>query len=253
MTLYCPEDWAAQIDAIGDWLESETSLEVIEKNQNGPSPTKSYVGTGVLAPPIPVGRSWPQSFLAVQVISLIDLDVYTVTLGVTPYSFTADADATTAEVVAGLVAAIPGAESSTAFPGVVILAGHDLETLIAVTTNLRPKRLDFRVAESEFTLSVDCYAAKQASGASPETAIPLVMPLWLSVEREDVQERLRDAGLAILEVLGVRRLPVTKNGAWEDRAGFDLRLRTLTRSGSLLDYIETVATEGVVDGYTITT
>lgn len=251
---YVPEDWATIArPAIFAWARDAAALlgiasgRVIWKNQAGPSPLKPYVAIGTMAPPNPVGEPWGDGPRAVRVTSVLDATLYRVTLAGVDYDFVSGAGATAAQIVAGLVAVIVaglgvGAASVSGHFTDVLLLSDDPELIpgdatIETSAELQARLVRYQTGNVEWTVSIDVYADAQA-GEPESIAVSASAALQRSLDDEGLLEALRVAGLAVVGVAGARRLPTARDGRWEDRAGFDVRFRALSRVASLSDWIE---------------
>lgn len=245
---YIPEDWTTIRAAVYAWASGASGLPTIWKHPSAPAPTKNYVSIGTLTGPRPIGQTSQESSVAIQILTVTSGALYRVTIEGVNYDFVADGTATAAEIAAGLVAVLPlvtGAHVSTAFGAspVVLLPDLDDGDEIGVSANLAARIAVSQLGEGEWTVSVDVHSDGM------ETAPPLAIGLARSLQDELFLEALREAGVSVRSVEGVRRPLLTRNGAWEDRAGFDVRFGVATRTRTLLDWIEVIGEiTGTFDG-----
>lgn len=245
---YMPEDWVAIMrPALHTWARTAAARygvadgRTIWKHQaRAPAPAKPYVAIGTLAPPTPEGQSWELGPRAVRIAVVANSTLYRVTIDADDFDFTSDADATVEEIRTGLIAAIGAAASpSPHFPEVLLLSDElvPADAFLAVSAELELHLVQYKVGESNFTLSVDVYV-DPADGQAESSAVLVAAGMMRSLEDEPHLEALRTAGLAVVGVTGSRRFPSARDGGWEDRAGFDVQLRALGRSASLITWIE---------------
>lgn len=245
---YVPEDWTAIRAAVYAWASAASGLPTIWKHPSAPAPTKSYVSIGTLTGPRPIGQTSQESSVAIVVGTVAPSTLYRVTIEGVNYDFTSDASPTAAEIAAGLVATLPlatGAQVSTAFGAATVVLLPDLEDgdEIGVSANLAARIAVSQIGDGEWTVSVDVHSDGM------ETAPPVAIGLARSLQDELFLEALREAGVSVRTVEGVRRPLLTRNGAWEDRAGFDVRFGVATRTRTLIDWIEIIGEiTGTYDG-----
>lgn len=243
MPNFAPEDWDAMLQGIFDWARGEipTAVPVVWKQQNAPSPPKPFVALHLLVPPVPDGHAYPYNEgCGVMVKTVLNSTLYTVTINGTDFTFTSDADATAAEIVAGLIADINGgAEPVTASPVVGSDDTLDIEAnagaaapTLAVDANLRLKVVQHYLSEGTATIQIDAYADP------PIQAVASSLDLQTSLETEESQQELREDGWAVISIESVRRPNLVQGSEWENRAGFDVRLRCKMRQTKVIDYIE---------------
>jgi hypothetical protein len=234
---YVPEHWDGVLAAIYTWASTTTPLAADWKNQAAPSLALPYIGIGTITPPGPIGLTSPQRARAVRVITVGPAaTLYRITIEAVNYDYTTVDGDGAAEIVEGLLDALGVLGSSFFFDASGLVLNIASDDVVTVSANLLEKTALYRVGESEFTLSVDVYASTE--GVNPEQAAPYAIWLARSLEDDDKLEALRIAGLAVVEVIGARRPLLIKNASWEDRIGFDVRFRVLTRTGILIDWIE---------------
>lgn len=246
---YIPEDFDTIMrPAIYAWLDNATALAVVWKNQGAPAPTKPYVALGVASPPSDIGQPWMAGPRAIRIVAA-NTTLYRVTVSGINYDYMSDADATLAEIRAGLIAALPvnTAQASPHFLDVILLTDViSSSAIIVVSAELTLQMVFYQVGVAEFTVSVDVYsdALESASGIASGLALTLHDEMRL--------EALRAAGLAFVDVRGERRFPIARDGNIEDRAGFDVIFRAATRTAELGTYIETADLDvGIVGTVTV--
>ena len=93
-------------------------------------------------------------------------------------------------------------------------------------------------------------AAERAIGLAPTVDEPYAILLVLYSPSgvlndpelaDEVQEQLRAKGWSVISVESERKPDLVVGDAWEDRSGFDLRLRCRTRDLRISDFIEEAA------------
>lgn len=257
MSKFHPEDWAEMIQGVRDWAAANTPnlstdpawTTVFGKRvPTAPQPPKPFAVINVLVGPVQDGQGDSSSELfmgvAVQVTNVLDNQLYTIVYDGTDADFTSDADATLQEIVDGLIAAVntvAGATVATQVLDVIHITGS-ASVDVDSDPNLALKFVSATEAEATVTFQVDCIGRDDAEGGTPVgplfESVAAMSKLQLSLETEEVQEQLRDAGWAVISVEGERKPDLVVGTVWEDRSGFDLRLRCRTRDLRIADFIE---------------
>ncbi|MBI4815181.1 MAG: hypothetical protein HY791_02910 [Deltaproteobacteria bacterium] len=238
--LYFPEDWAELRAALVAWVQGvvDAGVSVVWGRQGVPSPPRPYVTLRPLTLPVEEGQGDRMQLdgFVVAVVEVLDDTIYSATINGTVCSYTSDATATEAEISAGLLAAIEaqaiaGVTVEALLGGVRVIGAETIETdtdLLALKV-ARTIELD-----GTSTFQVDVYG--RDSQDTPEAAT-IAGALTASLESEDVLETLGTAW-AVVSREAQRNGDAARPGTWEDRAGFDLRLRCRVRRLELGDWIE---------------
>ena len=252
-----PEDWAEMIQAVRDWaaanvpnLSTDPAWFVAfgKRVPTAPQPAKPFVAVNVLVGPIANGQGDAASDLfpgfAVVVTSVLDTQLYTIVYGGTDAEFTSDADATEQEILDGLIAevnVVAGATVATQVLNSVHITGTATVDVDG-DPNLALKRVSSTESEGTFTFQIDCVGRDDAEGGAPAgpmfESVAAMSKLRNSLETEEVQEQLRAAGWAFITAEGERKPDLVVGTKWEDRSGFDVRLRCRTRDLRIADFIE---------------
>lgn len=232
---YVPEHWETMREALQTWLEDESGLTVVIQRQDAPSPARPFVSWGLLVPPVQDGRLEERNLGPCIQVSRIETADYTVTVDGFVCSYSAVEDDTAHEIRTALIAQI---ETLTEYT--VISVGSDALTIVGDPTiedlsdNLSLKIAQQSLGEALTTITVEVLATELDSAAL------MCSQLQQSLETEPVVESLNVAGLAIASIENVRNLSEPFAGKWEDRAGFDVRLRVRTRNIKLIDVLESI-------------
>lgn len=244
-----PEDWGEMLQAVRDWMAANVPTgwtAVFGKFVPGaPQPDKPFAVLNVLVPPVQDGQGDGAYALlkgcAVGVKTVANATTYTILYDSAPATYLSDADATLDEILDGLVAAVNALAGSTVASKVANTVHITTGTVdVDDDPNLALKIVRSTEAEATATFQVDCIGRDEAesAGGTMWESVAAMSKLQLSLETDEVQEQLRAAGWAIISVEGERKPDVVLGSVWEDRSGFDLRLRCRTRDVRVGDFIE---------------
>jgi hypothetical protein len=230
-------------DALGDWIQAQAALidpalAFMWKEQVGPSPPKPYVGAGFIALGVPEGQDDRATRLALRVTAATPGATYGATVAGetvsvvagTPTSLAAIRDALVDELVDAL-----GAGAATASYPDALELGADIGGPIVLVGALERRVSVWVLNDAVSTLSVDVFASTEAAD---DPASMIAGRLERSLGLPSVHEALSFAGWAPLSVISTRRAPIPLARGWENRAGFDLRLRCRTRARELVHWLE---------------
>jgi hypothetical protein len=234
--------------AIATWVSGQAgAVPTVWSKQNSgsgggvPSPSRPFVLLTELVPPIRSGFLEGRNYgISVQVTSAVSGATYTITINSVASSYVAGPndtvttirDALIAQLVANLILDPYAILSDT-----LTLGGAP--NTISLTANLNQVIAQEYLGDSIATFSVDAFY-DPPQGASTDEAITLISRLRLSLETDPVLEQLSTAGWAYVSVEGLRKPDQLIGSRWEDRAGFDVRLRCRSRSIQIINYIDTV-------------
>lgn len=267
---YFPEDWAAMLQFVVDWARDNTPSYVraihakaVRQGSGVPAPPKPYAWVHVMVPPVDEGRGddnarlYPGACLTVESVGAGD---YTATVAGQTVTFTAGPTDTEETIVDGLLALLDALTSTDTVHAKQAITvgqyGHVLTiqgattpaTLPTITfsSNLLLQRVRATENEAIATIGIDIIGRNEPEAETTEPgpiaeSVTFVYMLQSSLQDIAVQEAFCAAGWAIVSVEGMRKPDQIFNGAWEDRSGFDLRLRCRTRILRVGDYIETIA------------
>jgi hypothetical protein len=263
---YMPEDWAEMIQGIQTWASdnvpsgwSAVFAKQVVSGSGAPQPAKPFVFVQVLVPPVAQGQGDAGEALfvgtAITVKTVLDATTYTVTINGNDADFVSDADATEEEIIDGLLAEIIGLGEPVTATKVVVPAGSiafainlvktgATDPTLAVSADLRIKRLSATENESVATFQIDAVGRDEPEAATVPgplfESVAAITGLQNSLETAEVLEQLLAAGWTVTSVEGERKPDAVAGAAWEDRSGFDLRLRCRTRDLRIGDFIESV-------------
>lgn len=259
---YYPEDMDAMRAALQAWAVTASGLSadhVVWKDQSAPAPGKPYVGLKLIVPPTSGGIAWRSSIgRAVEIPSanVHANTTYTVTINGIDYAIDSGANPTSTTIRDALIAAIdaglPGAAATimlasgqAAADALLVIQPEPM--VIAVDGNMLLRIVEERVVDSMATLSVDVFADPRPTDGGPtrlDAAVAIAVAMERSLDAEDVLEPLRNAGWAVHSQTGMRNFDEVMGAYFESRAGFDVRLSTLCRWSSLIDFIESASLSG---------
>ncbi len=262
---YAPEDWGEMWQALQTWAKENTPtgwLTVFGKQvvagSGAPQPPKPFVFLQVLVPPVAQGQGDASAALsvgtAITVDTIVDATLYRATINGADADYTTGVGETLEQVIDGLLAAIIGlAEPVTAtkiavphgavrFVINLVPTTSDVPAL-TVSDELRIRRLSATEGESVATFQVDAGGRSEPESATSSPgplleSVAAITALQNSLEVDDVLEPLRAAGWSMVSVEGERKPDGIAGSAWEDRSGFDVRLRCRTRDLRVGDFIE---------------
>ena len=255
---FFPEDWAAMFAGVHEWTRDNIPPDWVSVwgRQNAPAPGKPYVFITMLVPPVYEGQGDGAAGLfkgtGVIIRNVLNLTEYVVTINGVPLSFTSSAAATRIEIRDGLVAAInAGGEPVTAAPLTLSAGPADSRDILNVTddgdasamivedTNLRLKQIQATESEGNATFSIGLIG--RSSNQTPAVyleSVAVLGNLKASLRTSVVLELLRGAGWSVISTEGERKPDVVSGSKWEDRSGFDVRLRCRYRDLRAVDFIE---------------
>lgn len=256
--LVMPIDWTTMSNGLITWAKSVATSpwSVAWNEQKAPLPRRPFVSLGLLVPPVPDGHAWVELInreeIGVAITVPTDNTVYSITLNGTTVSVNSGTDATANTIRDDIVAAINASPASaTATPasidGVLAVSfpvgdptvvGTDPEQLLV-------RALFSATGEATATFQVDCFGRSDADDEGPAErleSVPMSNALYHSLESPDVQELLSTMGWSVISVEGVRKASRVVGTRWEDRSGFDVRLRCSLQRQWLSQYLEDIGT-----------
>lgn len=245
---YEPEHWSTMLQGITDWAnQNANGIPVIWEKQalpggtGVPAPQRPFIALGKVAGPVGFGQAEVRNFgVSVRIIS-VAAGTYTITIGGVACSFVAGANDTAITIRDGLIAAIISHAllGPYALMADVLTLGTQRGVLptLAVTSNLSLCVAVEYIKDSVATFSVDVFAAPNQGAITPD-AISILSRLKLSFETAEVTQQLQTAGWAFVSIVGDRKPDQVMGSRWEDRAGFDVRLRCASRLIHVNDYID---------------
>lgn len=233
--------------AVQAWARDEVSIPVVWGEQDAPSPAKPFVKLQLTTAPVQEGQAEHRILLAILVETIAAETIYTATINGDDAMYESSLDPSANAIRDGLAAAITALDGDVkgvaVLDGVIALVLEEgaAQPTVELDDNLRLKIADLVLSDGVATFSIDAFADPPTVALSTATdATSYATTLKLSIEADDVLEELRAAGWAYAGVVGDRRPTLVVGSRWEDRAGFDLRLRCRMRNVRLLDFIETV-------------
>jgi hypothetical protein len=252
-----PEDWAEMLQAVRDWAAANVPQASTDPSwyvafgkrvPSAPQPPKPFVAINILVGPIQDGQGDSAAALfsgvAVVVKNVINSQLYRVVYDGMNADFTSDASATRQEILTGLIAsvnAVAGSAVASQVLDVVHISGDETVDVDA-DPNLALRRISSTESEGTVTFQVDCIGRDDAEGSGLPgpmfESVAAASALRLSLETEEALEGLRNAGWAFITVEGERKPDLVVGSVWEDRSGFDVRLRCRMRDLRLGDFIE---------------
>lgn len=272
MTLFHPEDWGAMLKAVADWAQANvpTFSDVtsgapewfVAYGKHVPTaeqPPKPFVVVNILTPPIQDGRGdqSPELFkgCAVQVENVLNSTLYRIVYNGTDADFTSDVDAELQEILTGLIGSVniaAGATVATQVLNVIQISGNPTIDVDS-DPNLSLKRVRSTEAEATVTFQIDCIGRDDAEGAAVNAgpqweSVAAMSRLQLSLDTAEVREQLKAAGWSFISREGERKPDIVVGTQWEDRSGFDIRLRCRTRDLRIGDFIEDAPIDSSIVG-----
>lgn len=270
MVLSASIDWSAKYTALYQWAYGVTGWSTVWADQDAPRPDYPYVLLDVISDRKEGGIA--------EVSRTVDLtrardvritptasnnQTYQVVVNGTVFSYTSDADATVAEIVAGLVAAVGGgAEPVSATDGGthidLVGEGEALNPAtprtFTITTsgpivwqnNDAGNEVETRVSEQlEFTLNLQAFVRNtrtdNAANDPSRNAYNALTTLRASLGLPSVQAALRAADIAVVEELTITDLSEAVDETILSRASMDIRMRTLSVLVEYTGFIEQVS------------
>ena len=278
MPLAQPIDWGAIYSNLYNWAYDATDITTVWADQDEARPDYPYILLDVVSMPREGGideiRRETDLTRArdVKVTPIAQNNTtYTVDINGTAFQFTSDADATVAEITAGLSSAInlggepvSATDNSTDFdvvgnpeddnPSVKRLfnivvnddfdgdqiswANNDTGNEVAITATGR----------REFTLNVQAFDRNTRTdnrGSDPDrNSFNTLSILQCSLGLPSVQAHLRGDNIAVIEELPIQDLSERVEDAIESRASMDIRMRTTSELTEYVGYVDRVEAEG---------
>ncbi len=272
-----PIAWATIEDALHDWFESATGLtsKIRWADQAEPRPAYPYGTLKIIAGPTEVGTrdslvettDLTRTFDTKVTPLARNTTTYTVTINGTLFMFVSDADATVAEITAGLVAAIAGgAEPVTATDNVTDFdvasnpAGVTPFT-IALTDDFDGNQMS-RVlnlgggAEIELDvtdlreITVSCQVfVRPTDSTNPAAHARNTMSIaQSSLQLPSFHQNLLDAGISVIERGPIADLSLAIEDTMESRASMDIRCYVVSSAKEFAGFINTTTGTGTVGG-----
>ena len=258
-----PEDWATMLQGIFDWIRAEllTDWTAMLAKQDAPSPTKPHVRLDILVPPVPADRGdsgdglrLPGDF--VDVVNVLDAQLYRIVVDAQNADFTSGVGATKQTITTGLIAAVAalggGITAAQVSTAVQILGAVTVDA--DTDPNLALKSIAVTEGEGVATVSLDCIGrdkGRTEAGQQPASfaeSVAQSVQLQHSLRTSTVQQLLRESGWAFLTIEGVRKPDGVFGGRWEDRSGFDVRLRCRLRALKVVDFIDDAPIDSSIVG-----
>lgn len=241
-----PEHWSELEQAVFSWVRSQVPAEVsvIWAKPDAPSPVKPFVRIDMIVPPVDEGRADRRHDVAIEVSTLSPGAVYSVIIEGVVHLYTAQPADTYVDIRNGLVTRINAdsdAVTASDFSAIVGLErilylvpkrGHK-NAMVVVDDKMLLKVAAISSTEAVATFSID-------AASDDDQAIVLARNIEASLAKQIVLETLNESGWATVEAVGQRKPDTLVAAAWEQRAGFDQRLRCRTRAVEINDFIETV-------------
>lgn len=279
MVLTAPIPWTSVMTAIHSWVESATGITARWADQPEPRADYPYVLLDIVSGPLKEGGI-DEVERTVDLTRFRDVKVtpvaqnntlYRVTINGTDFDFTSDADATVAEITAGLAAAILGGSE----PVSAVDNGTDLdivgdgETLNPATPQLFNmvlfddfdgsqmtaanndfgNEVEFRVTgQREITVNVQAYE-RNTDEDNPATdparnAYHYLSLLQASLGLPSIQQTLRLSGIALIEEGPLTDISEATEDTFESRASMDVRMRVLADLREYVGFVDQVDLEG---------
>jgi len=278
MVLAQPIPWGDIYAALYSWAYGATGITTVWADQDEARPDYPYILLDVLAMPREGGVE--EVTRSIDLTRARDIKItpvaqnstrYTVTLNGTAFVYDSDADATVAEITAGLKAAIDaGSEPVSTTDNVTDLdVQGDFETVnptirqlftVVVTDDYDGDQMTWAnndignevaitaVGRREFTLNVQAFDRNTRTdnrGSDPDrNAFNTLSILQASLGLPTVQAQLRAVDIAIIEELAIQDISERVEDAMENRATMDVRMRTISQLTEYLGYVDTVTGTG---------
>jgi hypothetical protein len=257
--------WTAFEAAIYNWLVPAFVPTAIFEGQSVPQPAFPYASIMVTGDTREGGRDAVTSATdltraqSVRVTPTVLPSVtYTITIGSTPYSYTASSSPTASEITAGLKTALPAApQTVTDNHGTLDIAGTTV-FLLTVSANLTWANRDVghEVVQTNYgSRRVPCLIKFHADEPTV-IGIPGGSMAWAeavqgSLSQQSVIDALYAASVAIVKTNGIHMVPTMLNGQWVSRAVLDVVFRTVFTPAEDVGYIKTFTATGDVGGNTV--
>lgn len=241
-----PSDWVEMKQGVFDFVRGnvDLSVPVIWGKQNVPSPTFPFVSLNILTPPIPEGlaESIALDGFAVIVSTVTPSTLYSILVDATTISYTSSATPTAQEIRDGLLADIVLQLPNTIATAVGLDAIHLPFAVLDVSAEPKVscKMILLTEADAVATFSVDAFGGSPEETTPPVETLPIISGLLAGLQKQNTVESLCRSGWGLISIEGVRKPDLVDGGRWEDRTGFDVRLKCRISQTSFLDSIETV-------------
>lgn len=270
---YMPEDWASMMQSVRDWAQANTPSgwtavfgKQVVAEAGAPQPPKPFVYVQVIVPPVQTSHADQSPLLypgtAVVVGQVAENTAYVVGVNSSEATYVSGAAATEESIVDGLVASVSalgepvevsklsGLLGSNAFA--LNIRGVADEPALTTSPELFLKMVSASEKDGTATFQIDVVGRDQPEAADQPgplyESVAVSSGLQMSLDTDEVQEEFRVNGWSIITVEGERKPDQVAGTAWEDRAGFDLRLRCRMRDLRVADFIESVEVGSGVQG-----
>jgi len=254
MVLAAAIDWPTKYKAIYDWVSGASGWATRWADQDAPRPDYPYLLLDVISDSKEGGLD--------EVTRSVDLTrardvkltptaanatLYRVTINGTAFDYTSDADATVAEITAGLVAAITGGTepvtatdngtdldvTGTLADGVAGLFNIETSGPLTRANNDAGNELQVRATGSTmFTLNIQAFERNTrtdyAATDPGRNAYNMLTTLRASLGLPSVQAGLRAADISVIQEEGITDLSEAVEDTILSRATLDIRMRTLS-------------------------
>ena len=270
MTLSAAIDWATIYSALYDWVNGVLGWTTVWADQPAPRPEFPYVTLDVIADSKEGGLDEVSRSVDLTRARFIRVTptaanstLYRVTINGTNYDYTSDADATVAEITAGLTSAINGGvepvaatdngtdldiagDDETANPGTPGLFTVTVTGPLAWANNDAGNEVAIRVTGStEFTLNVQAFQRNTdtdyAATDPARNAYAQLTTLRASLGLPSVQAALRAVNVAVIEEQAITDLSEEVEDTFLSRASLDIRMRTLSELTEYQGFIAQVS------------
>lgn len=257
-----PIAWGTIEDAIVAWFEGATGLTTIWRHQSAPQPAHPFASLLITGPRKIGGQDelryltdYPVKALNVKITPLAqNTTKYTVTINGTDFDYTSDADATVAEITAGLTGVInAGAEPVTATDNStdldVVGDGGVLFTLdldddydgdqLSYANNDAGHEVGIEVSGMrEITVSCQAYVERPDSLDPTKHALHLMSVAQSSLGLPATLAALSAAGLAVVDEGDVTDISEVIGEAFASRANMDVRFGLASNVEERTGYID---------------
>lgn len=250
---FYPEHDAELKQAFFEFVRDAASIPVIWSKQDAPSPEKPFIRLDVLVPPVTQGQPEKRGEFLLQITTFpvdSDDDENSAEVAVT-YACTINGQAITADVTEDAKASdcqtaiIDAIEASAAN----VAVGRVGEAAILVVRNAPTDSLTItgldnvalRLAQMSLHDGIATFTIEAITG--DDSAAARAKEVELGLGKDSLREALNAGGWGSVNAISWRTPSRVVGAKWEQRAGFDLRLRCKMRSLEILDFIE----EAVID------
>ena len=250
-----PTDWDVMKQGFFDFVRTnvDTTVPVVWGRQDSPQPPKPYVYLTILVPPLPDGQAQNKTLdgTTVVVSTVLPSTMYSFDVGVTTITYTSSATPTDVEIRDGLAADLLVKE-----PAIVqeslLTNGLRVETALVVDTsgdvNLDCKTAVRAEIPATATFTIDVIGREPEETTPSAETIPILTGLLIDLETPETAAFFCTVGWAFISVEGIRKPDLVAGSKWEDRSGFDVRLRCRISSIKFKDFIETAAIDVGIQG-----